>query len=268
MEIKQILQKYKIIPDPLKDQFFLNDDQIIKKIVGFANLNKNDVVLEVGAGLGNLTEVIAKNAGRVIAFEVDKKFKPFLNKLPHNVDVRIEDAWEYIQLHGKWKKRKEYNKVVSNLPYSFVEKFLHNLTFLEYDKVILLVPIKFVNKIEINPVFGSFFKVKTLLEVHKEKFIPVPRTNSMVIELIKLPDPIENKNLALFLRQYIYQHEDQLAKNSLREGLIKYAKLIDNKKMTKNEAKNIIFESKINKELLDKDINGSEIYYQVTQNFK
>lgn len=115
------LKKYNIIPDPLKDQFFLMDETVIKKTVDFADLKKSDTVLEVGAGTGNLTSELAKKAGRVIAFEIDTKFKPFLSKLPKNVEVHYENAWEYIQLHGKWKKKKEYNKVVSNLPYSFVE---------------------------------------------------------------------------------------------------------------------------------------------------
>lgn len=262
MNIKEELDKLKINPDPLKDQFFLTDKKIIKKIVNFADLNKNDVVLEVGAGTGNLTAEIAKKAGRVIAFEIDKRFKPFLEKLPKNVEIHYENAWDYVQLHGKWKKKKKYNKVISNLPYSFAEQFLHNLTFLEYDKVILLVPKKFIRKIEKSGIFSSFFRPKILLEVPKEKFYPIPRTNSVIIDLIKLPDPIETKNLSLFLRQYIYQHEQQLVKNSLMEGIIKYEKLVHSKKVTKNQARKIIAESKIGESLLGK-YPESEIYESV-----
>ena len=87
-------------------------------MIDSADLDKNDVVLEIGAGTGNLTKKIAKRAGRVIAFEIDKKFKPFLSRLPKNSKVHYENAWKYVQLHGKFKKKKEYNKVVANLPYS------------------------------------------------------------------------------------------------------------------------------------------------------
>lgn len=240
MDIKAQLQKYKITPDPLRDQFFLTDEDVLKKIVDFARVDKDDVVLEVGAGVGNLTSELAKRAKRVIAFEIDPRFKPFLSRLQKNVEVHFENAWEYVQLHGKWRKKKEYNKVVSNLPYSFVEQFLHNLTFLEYDRVILLLPLKIVGKIEANPVFGSFFTVKILLEVPKNKFYPVPKTNSAVIDLVKLPNPVETKNSGLFLRQYMYQHEEQLVKNSLVEGIIKYARLVDGKKVTKNEARKTV----------------------------
>lgn len=265
MDIQKELEKFSIRPDLLKDQFFLTDDEIIKKIAGFADLNKNDVVLEVGAGVGNLTHALAQKAGRVIAFEIDKRFKPFLSRLPKNVEVHHENAWNYVQLHGKFKKKKEYNKVVSNLPYSFVEQFLHNLTFLEYDKVILLVPAKFLKKIDGHDVFGSFFKTKVLLDVPKNKFYPVPRTNSVVIDLIKLPDPVETKNPRLFLRQYMYQHEDQLVKNSLMEGIIKYAKLVHGKNVTKNEARKIVAESGIKKELLVRHPSSPEIYDLVSE---
>ncbi len=267
MDVQREFEKLNIAPDPLKDQFFLMDEEIIKKVAGFADLDKNDVVLEIGAGIGNLTREIAREAGRVIAFEIDEQFKPFLLKLPKNVEVHYKSAWDYVQLRGKFKKKKEYNKVVSNLPYSFVEPFLHNLTFLEYDKVILLVPTKFLKKIDGHDVFGSFFKTKVLLKVPKEKFYPVPKTNSVVIDLIKLPDPIETRNPGLFLRQYMYQHEQQLVKNSLMEGIIKYARLVSSKKMTKNEAREKVEKSGINKNLLEKHPNNPEIYALVEMKF-
>lgn len=264
MKIKKILNDYGICLDLLKDQFFLEDEDIIKKIVRFANLNKEDVVLEVGAGIGNLTNEIAKKAGKVIAFELDPRFKSFLSKSPQNVEVRYEDAWDFIQLHGKFRKKKIYNKIISNLPYSFCEPFLHNLTFLDYDKVILLVPQSFANKIAINPVFSSFFNTEEKLIVEKHKFYPVPRTNSVIIDLHKLPDPLKQKTLSLFLRQFIYQHEEQKTKNSLREGIIKFAWLAYQKIITKKEAKKLLDKSDIENGLLESQAHNSRIYQQIT----
>jgi|SRR5260221_643536 len=257
----------KLNPDPLKDQFFLEDEKIIMQIIQFADLNKKDTVLEIGAGTGNLTKELAKYAGHVISFEIDNKFKPFLTSLPKNVELHFENAWNYVQLHGKWKKKKEYNKVVSNPPYSFIEPFLHNLTFLQYDKVILVVPKRTLKTIENSSIFSSFFKAKILLEVPKTSFYPVPRTNSVVIDLIKLPEPVETKNLALFLKQYIYQHEGQLVKNSLMEGIIKYEKLVNKKIVTKNEARKIIIEKELTKNLLESTPQTSEIYSEISKKF-
>lgn len=267
MNIQDQLEKANIIPDPLKDQFFLTDENIIKKTIEFADLEKEDIVLEVGAGVGNLTNELAKKVKKVFAFEIDEKFKPFLSKLPANVEVHYENAWQFVQMHGKFRKKKIYNKVVSNLPYSFIEPFLHNLTFLDYDKVILLVPSRFMKKTEKWGVVGSFFKPTILLEVPKECFYPTPKTNSVLINLIKLPDPLEYKNLGRFLRQYMYQHEDQLVKNSLMEGLIKYQKLIYSKLLTKNEARAIILKKNIDQKLLDIHPNNSEIYEVVEKEF-
>lgn len=267
MDIMVQLARLKIKPVALKEQFFLIDEEIIKKMVSFAELNKNDVVLEIGAGIGNLTTEITKKAGKVIAFELDRQFKPFLDKLPSNVEIYYEDAWEYVKLHGKFPQKKEYNKVVSNLPYSFAEKFLHNLTFLIYDKVILLIPLSLSKKIETNPIFGSFFQVEEKLKVDKNKFYPVPKTNSVVIELKKLPDAILTKNLPLFLRQAVYQYEQNKSKNSLREGLIKYMYLTRGKRFSKNEAKRIINQSGINEALLEKPPDNPEIYQQISERF-
>jgi 16S rRNA (adenine1518-N6/adenine1519-N6)-dimethyltransferase len=267
-KLKRELEEHKIIPNPNKDQFFLVDKNIIKKIISFADLDKNDVVLEIGAGIGNLTQEIAKKTSRVIAFEIDERFKPFLQKLPKNVEVHFENAWKFVQLKGKFKKKKAYNKVVSNLPYSFIEPFLHNLTFLEYDKVILLIPVRFLKKIDGWGVFGSFFKTEIKMFVDKSRFYPTPKTNSVIIDLVKLPDPIKTKNPGLFLRQYIYQHEKQKIKNSLMEGVIKYAKLAHNKNLTKNQARKIISESWIKEGLLDSYPSKPEVYDEVSKRFR
>lgn len=260
MDIKKLLATYNIAPDPIRDQFFLEDESVLRRIVKLADIKRNDVVLEVGAGTGVLTFELAKTANQVIAFEIDPRFKIILKELPKNVDMRFESAWEFIQLHGKVWKKKEYNKIISNLPYSFVEQFLHNLTFLKFDKVILLVPLRFVRKVEDNPIFGSFFKYKLHFEVDKLKFFPIPRTNSAVIELFHLPDALENKNLGLYLRQFMYQHEDQKVKNSLMEGIIRFAKDAHGKVVTKNEARKIVADMNIPEKDLDDTPGTKELY--------
>jgi 16S rRNA (adenine1518-N6/adenine1519-N6)-dimethyltransferase len=260
LKVADLLSAHGIKPDPIKDQFFLADNEVIKQIAKSADLNRNDTVLEVGAGIGNLTAEIAKHAGRVIAFEIDTRFRPFLDKLPANVEVRYENAWDYVQIHGKYRKRKEYNKVVANLPYSFVEPLMHNLTFLDYDKAILMVPEKMLMTTEKNGVFDSFFYMKVLLRVPKEKLFPVPKTNSVIIDLIRLPDPIESKNRGLFLRQYLYQHEQQKVKNSLVEGLVAYHRRALNDKLTKNGARKLIASVGIDRSLLEREPDSLEIY--------
>src|SRR3990172_5470531 len=265
MDVKSELQKAGIGPDPLKDQFFLVDENIISKIAELADLTGNDVVLEIGAGVGNLTKELAKKAGRVLAFEIDERFKPFLDTLTQKVEVHIEDAHEYASQGGKFRKKKVYNKIVCNIPYSIGEWLFHNLPFVEYDRAILLVSKKFAESSKTNPVFSSFYKVEEKLEVPKEKFYPVPRTDSVVIDLVRLPNPIVTKDLASFLRQFIYQKEKWKAKNSIREGLITYARRVFERKLTKNQSRKIIAQSDISKDLLERPPDNAEIYQKVSE---
>jgi 16S rRNA (adenine1518-N6/adenine1519-N6)-dimethyltransferase len=268
MKTKSLLKKHNINPNPMKDQFFLDNQKTIEKLVSLANLNNQDIVLEIGAGTGNLTRELAKFAGKVITFEIDDRFIPILESLPSNVDLLVEDAWDSVQLQGKFRKKKEYNKIVASPPYAFLEPFLHNLTFLIYDKVVLLVPMKFVESIKENAVFSSFFQPEIKFKVDKKAFYPQPSITSAAIILHQLPDPLGAKNPGLFLRQYIYQHEQQLVKNSLREGLIVYYQKVNNKKVTKNQARQMVDQSDIPKKYLDQTPNSFQIYHLVESNFK
>lgn len=267
MDIQAELIQKGINPNPLKDQFFLLDESVIHQMIAWADVGKDDVVLEVGAGNGALTRQLAAKAKKVIAFEIDSRFKPFLIDMPHNVELHFDDAWDFVQLHGKSRKAREFNKVVANLPYSFVEPLLHNLTFLDYDKAVLLIPQKLADKINTAPVFGSFFTSEQKVVVDKHQFYPVPRTNSVVIELHHKSNPIETHNLALFLRQYMYQHERQKAGNSLREGLIVYWQLVKHEQLTKNQAKAILTEKHIPQSLLQLPPDNAEIYELVSRVF-
>jgi 16S rRNA (adenine1518-N6/adenine1519-N6)-dimethyltransferase len=268
VDVHQVLKKYNIVPNALKDQFFIANEKIIQEMVSYAELQASDVVLEIGAGSGLLTREIAKKAGKVITFEVDSRFKPLISELPKNVELHLEDAREYVRQHGKWLKKKEYNKIVSNLPYSFIEPFLHFLTFLDYEKVILMIPLKMVETINKNPVFSSFFTLDVKRTVSKETFYPIPRTHSAIIDLIHIPNTIKEHNLDFFLRQYIYQHEDQKVKNSLKEGIIAYAKLTTGESYAQNQARRLILESGISPDLLEKTPNNREIYFQISEKLK
>lgn len=257
----------KLMLCPSKDQFILRNADIIVTIIDASDLSKNDTVLEIGAGTGVLTRALAKHAGLVISFEIDEKFRPYLSDLPANVDLRFEDAWPYLQLGGKRYKTREFNKVVSNLPYSMCEPVLHNLTFVIYDRVILLVPKKFIQKILNGPIFSSFFIPHKIVDVDRKDFEPIPKTDSVVINLEHVADPLATRKLPLFLRQYIYQHEDQKVKNSIREGLISYYEKTENVTLTKNTVRRLLDGIDIDPQILDKQPDTPTPYEEVTRTF-
>jgi 16S rRNA (adenine1518-N6/adenine1519-N6)-dimethyltransferase len=81
-EILDLLDKYDIKLDPdRKDQHILISRETINQLVNSAELTPDDVILEIGPGPGQITEVIAQNAGKVYAIEVDERFRPVLDDL-------------------------------------------------------------------------------------------------------------------------------------------------------------------------------------------
>lgn len=265
VNVEKTLDSYNIKPDLILGQHFLVNNDLLQQIVGWAEVGVKDTVLEVGAGVGNLTQILAARANRVIAYEIDSRFAPALDKLPANVEIRLDDAWSFIQLGGKHWKRREFNKVVANLPYTLCEPLLHNLTFLIYDKVLLMVPVSFLSKIDHGPIFSNFFSYVVKAEVAADQFYPAPRTSSVVIDLIPHPDAIATQNLPRFLCQYMYQHEEQLVKNSLREGLIHYDRLVSGRTLTKNQARRIIDHTGIRDDYLTRIPDSAEPYRLVNE---
>ena len=109
-------------PDLSQDQAFMVDPKAIKWIVEQASLKKTDTVLEIGAGTGNLTRVIAKSGARVIAVEKDitleKELRKKLGRFP-SVEIVIGNA---LRLLDSWGIR--FDKVVSNIPYAISEPLI------------------------------------------------------------------------------------------------------------------------------------------------
>ena len=117
--IRQELSEYGLSPKKKLGQHFLVDRNILKKVVQTAGIEKDDVVLEVGPGLGMMTLVLADQAKRVVAVEIDSKLVEILKKkvggYPH-VEVIQKDILEmdFKQLH---EREGQPIKVVANLPY-------------------------------------------------------------------------------------------------------------------------------------------------------
>src|SRR3989338_837446 len=109
-EILELLRQYRIKPNRLRGQNFLIDDAVYEQILTAAALNKNDIVLEIGAGFGTLTSRLAARAGRVIAVEVDSKLVSILRHRfakTGNIEVVEQDILSLevsaLQLEKKYK---------------------------------------------------------------------------------------------------------------------------------------------------------------------
>lgn len=245
---------------PSLGQFFLEDQEFFLKIIDLTAIQSNEVVLEIGAGDGRLTKLLAKKAQKVIAIEIDKRFLPNLKRLPKNVEIVIGDALKFFSL----KKIRKFDKIVANLPSNLVEPLFHRLTSINFKLAIFLVPEKFAYKLIGNPIFTAYFEIKLIAKVPKKSFFPVPRTNWEMISLRKLADPLKTSKTELFLIRFIYEHPMAKIKNSLMEGIIKFFSS-KGKKLSKNQARQIIAKAKIKKEILESLPINSKVYSKVAK---
>jgi len=196
-EIKKLLKKYNIYPTRRLGQNFLIDEGALRKIIEAAELSKDDVVLEVGPGIGNLTMELAKRVKKVIAIEKDQKMCKILKELLEGWNVRNVEIVnkDILKLDPKTYhlKPKTY-KVVANIPYyltsPLIRKFLEN-TGVRPLQMILMVQKEVAQRICAKPPAMSILAVSVqfyarpeiVSYVSKKSFWPQPKIDSAIIKI-------------------------------------------------------------------------------------
>jgi len=254
-----------------KDQFFCIDENILNKMVEVAKINSTDCVLEIGPGLGFLTQKLSIKAKQVIAIEIDKKFKPYLN-LPNNVEVIYGNAYELLNNKNFLNNTKAPTKTVSSIPYSQAQNMLHNYTNHTWYQgdLIWLAPKSLADKINKEPILGAYFNAEIVMDVPKTAFYPEPNTLSAIIHFHRLSDPFISGDFEIYLRRWFYNNEQFKVKNMLREGIINVAKDLKQKIITKNEARELIKTLNIPNIELEKLTNNirPEYYFDIPSKLK
>ena len=256
MNLKQetinLIKKYDIKPDLLREQHFIVNKKILEKIIKLADINPNEIVLEIGCGLGTLTKELAKKAKEIHGIEIDKQFSKLFAELESeypNLSVTFGDAWKILRQEARpW----PFNKVVSNLPYRLCEPLFHKFTGRKFKLMVFMVPEKFAWKALEHPIFTAFYNIKKEFEIPKKAFYPIPRANSIVLSLTYKPPPLSVRDAERFIRQYIYIHEDALLRNSLMGAILQVSKKLYKKKLTKNQAREMVQKAGVEKEELEK----------------
>ena len=223
--------------DKEKSQFLTADPGLAKAIA--REVSEGSVVFEAGAGLGFLTKELSKKSKKVIAVEVDRRFKPWLERLPTNVKIIIGNALEEIQYQA-------FDTLVSNTPYLITEALLSRLMPL-WKPAVLSVPIQQAEALQAKPgsaeytklsfyVQGSY-RITRILEFPKEATYPPSTVPGVVLKLEPLKarplDTVDQSghgasevyagDKAGFLARFLCLHETMKLKNSLREGLIAWS---------------------------------------------
>ena len=121
-ETKYLMKKYKIKANKSLGQNFLIDEKVIEDIVDGANIDNEDLVIEIGPGLGSMTKLLLEKAKKVICIELDKKMIKILNDrfiAYHNLEIINDDVLklDLNKIISKEKDNIKNVKIVANLPY-------------------------------------------------------------------------------------------------------------------------------------------------------
>ncbi|MGF7117262.1 16S rRNA (adenine(1518)-N(6)/adenine(1519)-N(6))-dimethyltransferase RsmA [Methanobacterium oryzae] len=247
-ETLKILKENNIKLDRRKGQNYLIDSNILQKIVNYANLSKDDTILEIGAGIGTLTIPLAESSGKVIAIEQDQKIAAILEKRLSDLGIRNVEVLTADATKIDFPK---FNKVVSNLPYKISSPITFKLLEYDFDFAILMYQLEFAQRMVAKPGDSNYSRlslmlhfcadIELLFEVSKHCFFPEPKISSAVIKLI----PNKKAEIDEFFKRTsraLFQHKKKKVRNALVDSFHEIAPL------DKKEAKKVV--SKLNPDLL------------------
>lgn len=187
-------------------QNFLIDENVVEKIVRDAGVTKDDFVLEIGPGIGTMTQILCENAREVVAVEIDDKLIPILTEDTlswyDNVTVIHEDILklDIVKLANERNGGKPI-KVVANLPYYITTPIIMGLfeSYVPLDSITIMVQKEVADRMQVGPGtkdYGAlslavqyYAKPQILLNVPASCFMPRPNVDSAVIQLTRYEKP-------------------------------------------------------------------------------
>ena len=201
----EVLQKYNFNFQKKFGQNFLIDTHVLDKIIASADVNKEDCVLEIGPGIGTMTQYLAENARKVIAVEIDKALIPILGdtlKEYDNVRVINEDILKVdIAALAKEENDGKPIKVVANLPYYITTPIIMGLfeSHVPIHSITVMVQKEVADRMQVGPGtkdYGAlslavqyYAKPEIVANVPPNCFMPRPNVGSAVIRLTKHQQP-------------------------------------------------------------------------------
>ena len=215
-----IMNKYHIKANKSLGQNFLIDENVVNNIVEGSNISKDDLVIEIGPGLGTLTKYLLEKAGKVVSIELDKKMLTILNdrfKLYDNFELLHSDILK-VDLVKLIKEQKEslnlkHAKVVANLPYYITTPIIMKLLEEELDLESITVMVQKEVADRLIAIPGSkdsgaitysvyyYATSESILDVPKTSFVPAPEVDSKVIKLnVRKEPPIKVKSKKIMFK--------------------------------------------------------------------
>ena len=230
----EIIQKYEFMFQKKFGQNFLIDTHVLEKIISAAGITKNDCVLEIGPGIGTMTQYLAENAGHVVAVEIDRNLIPILKETLadyDNVTVINEDILR-VDIKAL---AEEYNggkpiKVVANLPYYITTPIIMGLfeSGVPIDNITVMVQKEVADRMKEGPGSKDYGALSLAVQYYAEPeivanvppncFSPRPNVGSAVIRLTRHKEmPVQVKDPALMFK--IIRASFNQRRKTLQNGL-------------------------------------------------
>ena len=230
----EVLQKYGFNFQKKFGQNFLIDTRILEGIIDAANITKDDFVLEIGPGIGTMTQYLCESAREVVAVEIDKNLIPILAdtlSAYDNVEVINEDILKVdIKSLAEARNHGKPIKVVANLPYYITTPIIMGLfeSHVPIDSVTIMVQKEVADRMQEGPgskEYGAlslavqyYANPKIVLNVPPSCFMPQPKVGSAVIRLERHPQPpveVENEQLMFQLIRASFNQRRKTLANGL-----------------------------------------------------
>lgn len=211
-------------------QNFLKSAEVLNKISNSVDVLENDLIIEIGPGMGALTNYLVKKNANLLCYEIDNRMSSYLDGFSGDkcqiiyADFLKRNVIEDI-------KKIKYNNlyVIANIPYYITSPIISKLIEMELKpkEIVLLVQKEFAERITANEnhkeynaftlYVDFYYSSKLLFYVDKTKFIPVPKVDSAVIKLTRKEDNgVNNKDFYLNFIKDAFQNKRKTLKNNLK----------------------------------------------------
>ena len=241
-ETRFIMKKYNIRANKNLGQNFLINEEVVKNIVGCSNIEKEDLVIEIGPGLGTLTKYLLEKAGKVICIELDTKMLQILEdrfSLYNNFELINNDVLK-VDLKNIIEKEKAEGKIknvkiVANLPYYITTPIIMKLLEeeLELESITVMIQKEVADRLIAIPgekntgaiTYAVYYYAtsEAIMEVPNSSFIPEPAVTSKVIKLNIRKEPIvtpKNKEKMFKVIKCAFMQKRKTLLNSLTNNKI------------------------------------------------
>lgn len=210
------------MPSTKFGQNFLQDSRIAERIVKYAEISKNDIVLEIGPGYGIITNEIVKRAKHVIAVEKDTKLFNKLVKIFPNIEIIKGDI---LKMNIPY-----FDILVSNLPFEISSPILEKLSKKEWKTAVLVVQKEFGERFFSSPgkkkysrltiFMNYYFNCEKMEVIPRWKFCPKPKVDAMIVRLKKRIPPFDVDERFWSLVNLLFRHKRKIVRSALKvEGI-------------------------------------------------